>query len=94
VSSISLFELAWLAEHQRILVSVPVRTWLAQLAELVRIVVISPSLAATAAGLPAAFPGDPADRLIYSTALEHGWQLVTKDKRIRSHPQPREITVW
>jgi PIN domain nuclease of toxin-antitoxin system len=94
VASISLFELAWLAEHQRILVSVPVRTWLAQLAELVRIVVISPSLAATAAGLPAAFPGDPADRLIYATALEHGWRLVTKDIRMRNHPQPRDITVW
>lgn len=94
VASISLFELAWLAEHQRILVSLPVRTWLAQLAELVRIVVISPAVAATASALPAVFPGDPADRLIYATALEHGWQLVTKDKRIRSHPQPRTITVW
>ena len=94
VASISWFELAWLAEHQRILVSVPVRAWLAQLAELVRTVAISPAVAATAATLPASFPGDPADRLIYATALEHGWQLVTKDRRLRSHPQPRTIAIW
>ena len=94
VASISWFELAWLAENQRILVSVPVRAWLAQLTELVRTVVISPAVAATAAALPASFPGDPADRLIYATALEHGWQLVTKDQRMRRHPQPRTVTVW
>ena len=94
VASISWFELAWLAEHQRILVSVPVRAWLAQLAELVRTVAISPAVAATAGALPASFPGDPADRLIYATALEHGWQLVTKDRRLRSHPQPRTIAIW
>lgn len=94
VASISWFELAWLAEHQRILVSMPVRAWLAQLAELVRTVAISPAVAAAAATLPASFPGDPADRLIYATALEHGWQLVTKDRRLRSHPQPRAIAIW
>ena len=94
VASISWFELAWLAEHQRILVSMPVRAWLAQLAELVRTVAISPAVAATAAALPASFPGDPADRLIYATALERGWQLVTKDELLRSHPQPRAITIW
>jgi PIN domain nuclease of toxin-antitoxin system len=94
VASISWFELAWLAEHQRIVLSLPVRAWLAQLAELVRTVVISPAVAATAAALPASFPGDPADRLIYASALEHGLQLVTKDQRLRLHPQPRQVTIW
>ncbi len=94
VASISWFELAWLAAHQRILISVPLRAWLAQLAEMVRTAVISPAVAATAAELPTSFPGDPADRLIYATALEHGWQLVTKDERMRGHPQARTITIW
>ncbi|HVC39797.1 MAG TPA: PIN domain-containing protein [Candidatus Dormibacteraeota bacterium] len=94
VASISWFELAWLAEHQRILLSLPVRAWLAQLAELVRTLVISPAVAATAVALPASFPGDPADRLIYASALEHGLQLVTKDQRLRGHPQPRQVTIW
>jgi PIN domain nuclease of toxin-antitoxin system len=94
VASISWFELAWLAEHQRIVLSLPVRAWLAQLAELVRTLVISPAVAATAAALPASFPGDPADRLIYASALEHGLQLVTKDQRLRRHPQVRQVTIW
>ena len=94
MASISWFELAWLAEHQRIVLSLPVRAWLAQLAELVRTLVISPAVAATAAALPVSFAGDPADRLIYASALEHGLQLVTKDQRLRRHPQVRQVTIW
>lgn len=29
-----------------------------------------------------------------ATALEHGWALVTKDRRLRDHRHPRRITVW
>jgi PIN domain nuclease of toxin-antitoxin system len=67
---------------------------LAQLGELVRTVVISPAVDATAAALPESFPGDAADRLIYATLLETGWQPVTKVQRMRRHPQPRRIAVW
>jgi PIN domain nuclease of toxin-antitoxin system len=94
VASITWFELAWLAEHERIIVSVPVRAWLEDLASDVRTVGTTPSVAATAVALPTSFPGDPADRLIYATAIEHGWQLVTKDRRLREHRHPRKITVW
>jgi PIN domain nuclease of toxin-antitoxin system len=94
VASISWFELAWLAAHERIVVTIPIGSWLAQLAAQVRTVAISPAIAATAVALPAAFPGDPADRLIYATAIEQGWRLVTKDGRLRSHRHPRRITVW
>jgi PIN domain nuclease of toxin-antitoxin system len=44
--------------------------------------------------LPPTFRGDPADRLIYATAVEHGWSLVTKDERIRGDGQARRLTVW
>jgi PIN domain nuclease of toxin-antitoxin system len=37
---------------------------------------------------------DPADRLIHATAVEHGWQLVTKDGRLRKHRDPRPLAVW
>lgn len=74
--------------------TVPVRTWLGELAELVRTAPITPAVAATAATLPSTFPGDPADRLIYATAVEDGWRLVTKDSRMRSHRQPRNLTIW
>jgi PIN domain nuclease of toxin-antitoxin system len=94
VSAITWFELAWLADHERIQVTVPIRSWLQQLAAQVRTVGITPAVAATAVSLPSSFPGDPADRLIYKTAVEHGWRLVTKDRRLRSHRHPRPVTVW
>lgn len=94
VASISWFELAWLAEHDRIRVTVPVRSWLEELAVEVRTVGTTPAVAATAVALPASFPGDPADRLIYATAVEHGWRLVTKDRRLRGHRAPRPVTIW
>ena len=94
VASISWFELAWLADHDRIRVMVPIRTWLEELAGDVRTVGTTPAVAATAVALPASFPGDPADRLIYATAVEQGWKLVTKDRRLRDHRSPRPVTVW
>lgn len=94
VSSVSWYELAWLAHHERIVLTTPVRAWLSALARDVRTVGITPSIADAAAALPASFPGDPADRIIYATAVEHGWPLVTKDRRLRRHRHPRPVTVW
>ena len=94
VASISWFELAWLAHHERIIVTIPIRSWLERLAGPLRIVGVSPAIAAAAVALPTSFPGDAADRLIYATAVEHGWPLVTKDRRLRKHRHPRPVTVW
>lgn len=94
VAAISWYELAWLARHERIVLSVPVRAWLQGLAVQLRTIGVTPAIAATAADLPSSFPGDPADRLIYATAIEHGLDLVTKDQAIRDHDQPRSIAVW
>jgi PIN domain nuclease of toxin-antitoxin system len=94
VAAISWFELAWLARHERIVVTIPIRSWLEQLAGELRTVGVTPAIADTAVSLPASFPGDPADRLIYATAIEHGWQLVTKDRKLRAHPHPRAIAIW
>ncbi|TML42541.1 MAG: type II toxin-antitoxin system VapC family toxin [Actinobacteria bacterium] len=94
VASISWFELAWLADHERILVTVPIRSWLEQLAAQVRSVGTTPAIASTAVALPSTFPGDKADRIIYATAVEQGWPLVTKDRRLRRHRHPRPVTIW
>ncbi len=94
VCNVSWYELAWLAEHERIDLAVPVLTWLQQLAGQVRTLGVTPAVAATAAALPSSFPGDPADRLIYATAVQHGCRLVTKDGRLRAHRHPRRITLW
>jgi PIN domain nuclease of toxin-antitoxin system len=94
VSAITWFELAWLASRGRIILDLPVRAWLTQLGADVRTLGITPAVAATAADLPAGFPGDPADRIIYSTAIEYGCRLVTKDGRLRKHRHPGPLTIW
>ncbi len=94
VAAISWFELAWLADRGRIVVTIPLRSWLEQLTENVRTIPLTPAIAEAAVTLPSSFPGDPADRLIYASAIEHGYRLVTKDRRLRDHPSPRPIAVW
>ncbi len=92
VAGISWYELCWLARRERIVVGIPVRSWLAQLGAQVRTLGVTPAVADTAVSLPASFPGDPADRLIYATAVEHGLPLVTKDSRMHDHPA--SIAEW
>lgn len=94
IADISWFELAWLARHERIVLAVPLTSWLHQLAGQVRTIPITPAIAAAAVGLPSAFPADPADRLIYSTATENGWRLVTKDTRLRGYRHTQPVTLW
>lgn len=94
VAGITWYELAWLATHGRITVTVPVRSWLEDLAGQVRTVGVTPAIAAAAVCLPASFPVDPADRLIYATAVEQGCVLVTKDPHLRQHRHPGQVTVW
>ncbi len=94
VAAISWFELAWLAKHERIVVNIPIRSWLLGLAAQVRTLGVTPPIADTAVALPSSFPSDPADRLIFATAIEHGLQLVTKDQAIRDHGHPRSVAIW
>jgi PIN domain nuclease of toxin-antitoxin system len=94
VAAISWYELAWLARHERIVVNLPIRTWLQELASQVRTIAITPAIADTAVSLPSTFPGDPADRLIYATAIENGLELATKDQAILEHDGPRSIALW
>jgi PIN domain nuclease of toxin-antitoxin system len=94
VAAISWYELAWLARHERIAVNIPIRSWLQGLAAQLRTICVTPAIADTAVSLPSSFPDDPADRLIYATAVEHGLGLVTKDRSIRDHDRPRSLTIW
>jgi PIN domain nuclease of toxin-antitoxin system len=94
VAAISWFELAWLAKHERIVVTIPIRSWLEHLAAQIRTLPLTPAIADTAVSLPSSFPGDPADRLIYATAIEHGLQIITKDRKLRAHRHPRPLALW
>jgi PIN domain nuclease of toxin-antitoxin system len=94
VAAISWFELAWLARNERILLDVPVRSWLDGLAAQLRTIGVTPAIADLAVTLPSSFPRDPADRLIYATALEHDLPLVTKDRAIRDNSAPPSRAIW
>jgi PIN domain nuclease of toxin-antitoxin system len=94
IAAITWYERAWLARDDRIALGVPVRSWLGGIAESVRTLDVTPAIADTATSLPATLPGDPADRLIYATAIEHGLRLVTKDRRLRGHRHARPVTIW
>jgi len=94
VADISWWELAWLAKHERVVLTIPLASWLGQLAAQVRTMPVTPAIAATAVSLPQSFPGDPTDRLIYATAIETGLRLITKDRKLRGHRGPQPVTLW
>lgn len=94
VAAVSWYELAWLARNGRIALDVPIRSWLETLGAQVRTVSLGPEIADTAVALPDSFPGDPADRQIYATAIERGVKLVTKDRAIAIHDRPRSLVIW
>jgi PIN domain nuclease of toxin-antitoxin system len=94
VAAITWYELAWMARNERIVLGVPVRTWLDGLAGQLRTIGVTPAIADTAVSLPSSFPRDPADRQIFATAVEHDLPLVTKDQAIRESGVPGARTVW
>jgi len=83
VAAVTLWELARLAEQQRIKVDVDIEAWLeeALAQEGVELLPITPGVAARSTRL-GAFHADPADRLIVATALVHDVPLVTADSAI------------
>lgn len=57
------------------------------------VVLLSPAIAVAAGQLGLlGFHGDPADRLIAATAIEHGLSLITKDERLRAFE--KVATIW
>ncbi|MPY91351.1 MAG: PIN domain-containing protein [Luteitalea sp.] len=85
VAGISLWEVAMLVERGRLQFSVPLADWLEAAAHprSVRVVSITPTIAAEVAALPKSFHRDPADRLIVATCRVMQVPLITHDQRIR-----------
>jgi len=88
------YELAWLHQSGRLQSTLPLRTWLDGLAEGLRTLPLTPAVAARAVALPANFPRDPFDRIIFATAVEHGLRLVTRDEAIRRYDAGGRVAVW
>jgi PIN domain nuclease of toxin-antitoxin system len=95
VSAISAWEIGTLVRRGRIRLTLPVLDWLrAAVASDPRLEIapVGADIAIAAAGLGDAFGGDPADRLIYATALAYNCPLGTKDERISAFDPAR--TCW
>ncbi|MBI2902132.1 MAG: type II toxin-antitoxin system VapC family toxin [Candidatus Methylomirabilis oxyfera] len=91
VSAISCWEVATLAAKGRLVFDRDVEVWLDLALRFpgVELVPLSPRIAVRSSRLEKGFLGDPADRIIVATALEHGCAIVSKDERIRSYPRVR-----
>jgi PIN domain nuclease of toxin-antitoxin system len=92
ISDITLLELATLASKGRIRLNISLESFLHEIETRFTILPISGRACVRALGLPAAYPKDPADRIIAGTALVEGLSLLTADRAIRrSRALP---TIW
>ena len=95
ICPISCWEIATKVTQGKLTLDREIRVWMQQALARpgVTLVALSADIAITAGQLGQhGFHGDPADRLIVSSALQHGAELVTKDRNIRAFPLVR--TVW
>jgi PIN domain nuclease of toxin-antitoxin system len=92
ISDITLLELATLARKGRIQLDISIESFLQEVESRFVVLPISGRACARAMGFPAAYPKDPADRIIGATALVEGLSLLTADREIRRSRMVR--TVW
>lgn len=95
VSIASVQEIAYLVARGRLTMDRPVETWIGDVLNVHEVRALAPNVSsALRAGSldPAVFHGDPVDRLIYATAVEHDARLVSADERLRSSDPAR--VVW
>jgi PIN domain nuclease of toxin-antitoxin system len=83
IADITLREVAWLVSTGRMSIRPRLGAYLDFVESLFRVIPISGRIAERSMQFTAAYPRDPADRLIGATAVVHGVRLVTKDGPIR-----------
>jgi len=84
LSPISLWEIALKSSRGKLELHLPLRHWMQQAVDLtaIHLLPISVEIACDCADLPAAFHGDPADRIIAASARATGFTLLTHDKAL------------
>ena len=92
ISDIVLLEIATLERKGLIKLSTSLETFMSEIEARFIVLSITGRICVRAISLPAAYPNDPADRIIGATALVEGVPLVTADEGIRrSKAVP---TIW
>ena len=92
ISDITLLELSTLVNKGRVRLDISLETFLQEVEARFVVLPISGRACVRAIGLPAAYPKDPADRIIGGTALVEGLPLLTADRAIRRSKALR--TIW
>jgi PIN domain nuclease of toxin-antitoxin system len=92
ISDITLLELMTLTTKGRIRLDISLESFLGEIEARFIVLPISGRACVRALGLPAAYPKDPADRIIGATALVEGLSLLTADREIRRSPALH--TIW
>jgi PIN domain nuclease of toxin-antitoxin system len=92
ISDITLLELTTLFRKGRLQLAISLESFLHEVETRFTVLTISGRACARSLGLPAAYPKDPADRIIGATALVEGLSLLTADRQIR---RSRALhTIW
>lgn len=94
IASMTLWEIAMLIDRREVIVPTSAEEFLSALCERpgLRVLDLSPQVAALSVQFPPGFPKDPVDRIIAATARALDLQLVTRDQRLQESPLLR--TVW
>ena len=92
VSDITLLELTTLVDKGRIRLDISLESFLREVETRFVVLPITGRACVRALGLPAAYPQDPADRMIGATALVEGLPLLTADREIRRSKAVH--TIW
>ena len=92
VSDITLLEIATIENKGRIKLNASLEAFLAEIEARFIVLPITGRICVSALALPAAYPRDPADRVIGATALVEGLPLITADDGIRRSKALK--TIW
>jgi PIN domain nuclease of toxin-antitoxin system len=93
ISTISTWEVALLVRKKRLELTMDVSDWVVKSERLpfFRFVPVDNAIAIRSVNLPEPLHSDPADRIIISTAIGEGADLVTKDTKLINYPHVKTI---
>lgn len=96
ISPITIWEIGMLVEKKRIVLEMDCMNWIEQLLDLpnIRLLPISPRIAIQSTRLPGLIHGDPADRILISSAHEEGAVFVTCDQKLLEYGKDKFVTVY